>query len=88
MKKVWNYIDGKNWKRDTKYRLMQLILGTISAAAGFVLWLILREWAFSGGEWMICFVGYPLLISCVTVFIYESRHELHDGFHKAERVTE
>ncbi len=79
MKAIWNYLDEKNWKRNTKYGLMQLLLGTVSAAAGFVLWLFLRKWAFSGTEWMICFIGYPLILSCVTVFLYESRHEFHDG---------
>lgn len=79
MKKLWAYIDGKSWKEATKYRAALWILGIMSALAGFTVWMIVRTWVLSTPEWMICFIGYPVVISWYVVFFYSCRHSFHNG---------
>lgn len=54
-----------------------LLLCVLSAAAGFVLWLIIKHWALSSVEWMICFIGYPAVTACIGVILYAFNHEFH-----------
>ena len=62
MKNLWTYIENKNWHADTKYRVALLILGTLYALAGFAVWLIIRIWALSTWDWMVCFLGFVIMI--------------------------
>lgn len=79
MKNLWTYIEKKKWLADTKYRVALLILGTLYALAGFAAWLIIRIWALSTWDWMVCFLGYPVVISWFVVFLYSCNHDFHDG---------
>jgi len=79
MKKLWNYIDKKNWKAVNKFKVACLILGFLSALGGTVLWLIIRIWALSSPEWLFCFIVYPILISFIVVVFYGYNHEFHNG---------
>ncbi len=79
MKRIWKRIDGKTWKRETKYRMAVVLFCMMFSLAGFGLWMVLRRWICASGEWMLCFIGYPALLSPVIVFLYDSRHEFHDG---------
>lgn len=79
MKNLWTYIENKNWHADTKYRVALLILGTLFALAGLALWLIIRIWALSTWDWMVCFIGYPVVISWFVVLLYSCNHDFHDG---------
>lgn len=79
MKNVWTYIGKKNWPATTKYKVAFLILGTLYALAGFATWLIIRMWALSTLDWMFCFIGYPVVISWLVVFLYSCNHDFHDG---------
>ena len=78
MKNLWTYIDKKKWHADTKYRVALLILGTLYALAGFAVWLIIRIWALSTWDWMVCFLGYPVVISWFVVFFFSFIHDFHD----------
>ncbi len=77
MKALWLFIDKKTWKRDTKYKAALLIFGVLAALAGFLVWLAVRNTALDTGEWLICLIGYPVLISWVVVFIFSCHHEFH-----------
>lgn len=79
MKILWTYIEKKKWNAETKHRVALLILGTIYALAGFAVWLVIRIWALSTWDWMVCFVGYPVAISWFVVFLYSCKHGFHDG---------
>ncbi len=79
MKNLWTYIDAKAWKDETKYVVISMILGTLAGLAGFVLWFIIRSWALSSWDWMVCFIGYPFVITWLYVFLYSGRYNLHDG---------
>ena len=79
MKNLWTYIENKNWHADTKYRVALLIFGTLYALAGFAVWLIIRIWALSTWDWMVCFLGYPVVISWFVVLFYSCNHDFHDG---------
>ncbi len=79
MKNIWMYIDRKNWEAGKKYRVLLLILGLLYMLCGLAAWLIIRTRAFSSIDWMFCFIGYPVVISWITAFLYTSRHEFHNG---------
>lgn len=79
MKRLWTYIDGKNWRMETKYRAALLIVGAVFVLSGLAVRSIIRIWALSTWEWMACFVGYPFVISRVVVYLYMCRHDFHDG---------
>ncbi len=79
MKGLWRYIDEKDWKSMSKYKIAYLILAIISSILGFALWSVLRIWILSSRQWMICFIGYPILFSLFLVFFYGCKHEFHNG---------
>ncbi len=79
MKTLWTYIDRKPWREETKYRTAFLIHFILSVLAGLVVWLVVRTWAFSSPDWMICFLGYPALIVFHIDIIYAYRHAFHNG---------
>lgn len=79
MRTLWTYLDGKNWQAGTKYKIILLLLGTVFALTGFAVWLIIRIWTLSTWDWMICFIGYPVVISWFAVFFYSCKHSFHSG---------
>lgn len=79
MKTLWTYIDSKDWQAESKYRFTLTILGILFALAGLILWLIIRPWILSTLDWMLCFIGYPIVISWFVVVIYSFRHDFHSG---------
>ncbi len=79
MKRLWNYVDQKHWSQKTKFKFAFLVLGTISAIAGFLAWLIIRFWALSTWDWMVCFIGYPVCIAFFVTAVYGGNHGFHNG---------
>lgn len=75
MKRLWNYINNKNWNETTKNRMMLLVLSLASAAAGLVFWLIIRSISFSGPEWLFCFTGYPAVTAFFVTSVYLLKHD-------------
>lgn len=78
MKTLWTYIDNKDWRAKTKYNVILLILGSMFGLAGFCVWLAVRNWTFSTIDWMLCFIGLPVLLSWYIVVFYSCRHEFSD----------
>ncbi|MCR4588101.1 MAG: hypothetical protein K5682_06800 [Lachnospiraceae bacterium] len=79
MKTLWTYINSKKWKTPNKYRFIFFISGFTGAFAGFVLWLVIHIWALSTLDWMLCFIGYPILLSLFWVYIYTSNHPFYES---------
>ena len=79
MRYLWNYIEDKNWKAGTKYRAFLWVLGFIFGVIGLILWSFVQLWTLKAMEWMICFVGYPVILSWFVVFLYSCNHDFHDG---------
>lgn len=79
MKYLWTYIDEKNWRAETKFQVTLFILGILFALIGLVVWLVIRTWILSTWDWMICFIGYPIVLSWFFVFLYSCNHDFHDG---------
>ena len=79
MKSLWNYIDQKNWTEGSKYRITLIILSILFSTAGLLTWLVIRIWALQTFDWMLCFVGYPILIAILVLFFYSINHQYHDG---------
>jgi len=78
MNALWTYIDSKDWSGSKKSAAVLAILGTISALAGYVIWLLVRPWAFSTTDWMFCFIGYPVYCSVIIAFLYSCKHEFQN----------
>ncbi len=74
MKQLWQWIERKSWKRNSKYQVFTLLCALISAMLGLILWGLISPFAFSSLDWMICFLGYPVVCSFFLVFFYASRH--------------
>ncbi len=79
MKSIFEYIDSKNWEAPVKCRAALWLAAAAGAAAGLVVWLLLRTWILPTVDWMLCFIGYPMLISWVVIFIYLCNHPFSDG---------
>ena len=79
MNALWKYIENKNWNTETKYKALLLILSVLSAAAGFIIWLIIRTRMLASVDWMLCFIGYPVFISWFMAFFYSCRHDFTDN---------
>ncbi len=79
MKTLWRYIDERTWSAETKYRMVMLASCAAAAVAGLVFWLIVRMWVLSTVDWMLCFIGYPAVVTYFLVFLYGVDHEFHDG---------
>ena len=75
MNNLWTFIDERNWSVRTKYTVILLILGVLFGLAGFLVWLVVRNWALSTPDWMLCLIGYPILASWYTVVFYSCGHE-------------
>lgn len=79
MKYIWNNIEDKNWKAATKYKAILLFLGIIFGSMGLILWGFVQIWAFKTLDWMVCFIGYPVIMSWFVVLYYSCNHDFHDG---------
>ncbi len=77
MKRLWAYIDGRDWTERAKFEAASWILGAAGSVLGLILWLVLRTWTLKTVDWMICFIGYPFVISRLFVFCYSCRHSFH-----------
>lgn len=78
MKHLWMYLDRKKWKSETKYRTLLLIAEAVSALAGLAVWLILRICFQISWNWIIYWIGCPVVLSWLVVFFYSCHHEFHD----------
>lgn len=72
--KIWNRIDNKQIKTENKYRLAFLVFSVISAIFGALIWFIIGERIFSGLDNAMCFVGLPVVLSWLFVYIYSCNH--------------
>lgn len=78
MRWLWMFIERKKWRSATKYKFAFLVVGTIFSIVGLIAWLIIRNWALSAWNWMVCFIGYPVIISWLVVFLYAYKHDFHN----------
>ena len=79
MKSIWNYLEEKDWKASTKFRAFLFIEALICGLIGFAVWGVIQFFALSSIDWMICFIGYPVIFSWFAVFIYTTNNDFTDG---------
>ncbi len=70
MKMLWDLIEKQKWTAKTKYAVTLLLLGTLFALAGFSVWMVIRPYILSTVDWMLCFIGYPVVISWFVFIFY------------------
>ena len=80
--KLWHQINTlSNRSISTKLRLFRIILETGAGVIGFLLWLAVRSIAFSTVDWMICFIGYPIIIAWFFSILYFCRNGFDEKKH-------
>ncbi len=84
MERLWKNIDRREWMAETKYAFVIIISTLLSSVTGLVLWALVRNWALSTIDWMVCFMGYPAVVSWIALFIYSAGNELHNGSYPEE----
>lgn len=77
--KLWKRIDKKNITEVAKYKLILFILSLIYGAIGLLAWLAVRLIALKTLDWLVCFIGYPVVLSWGVVLYYSFTHNFHDG---------
>lgn len=79
MNKIYKMIERMDIKKERKYQLAILMMSILYMLIGLCAWLIIRTIALSSIDWMICFMGYPMFISWIRLFLYTSNHSFHTG---------
>lgn len=77
MKKIWKYCINKKWKMATKRNVFLLINVTISFILSIILWVIAKSLIidFDTIGWLICFIGYSMVIDYIAGIIFIYNHE-------------
>ncbi|MDO4477630.1 MAG: hypothetical protein Q4B73_01145 [Lachnospiraceae bacterium] len=86
MTRLFAYMDRKNLSVGAKIRRTALITMLGAALIGFVAWLLIRPFALATTDWMICFIGYPAIITGLATLVHEGNHEFHDGAYQARNL--
>ena len=73
--KLWNRIDRLNIKRASKYRLFRIALEIPAGLLGLLVWLLIRAHFLGTWDWMLCFIGYPLIVIHFVSVFYSCRHD-------------
>lgn len=77
MKKLWMTLEKKNWNAERKYQIYIWILALLGAALGGLAWLALSPFALGTPDWCVVFLGTPVLLAPIAVFLYGCRHPFH-----------
>ena len=75
---LWNHIEHLNLRAENKFRLFRIIPGIAAGVIGLLLWLVIQNWCLKTRDWMICFIGYPVIITWFIAIFYSCRHDFHD----------
>ena len=79
MRSIWDFFERRNWRAETKYKALLWLLSMVFGLAGALVWGIVQIWALKTADWLICFVGYPVILSWLLVVFYSGRHDFHNG---------
>lgn len=79
MKYLWSWLERRSWKAATKYRALLWLMSLLSGLAGALLWAVVQLWTLKTVDWLLCFVGYPVVASWLGVVLYGYRHEFCNG---------
>lgn len=78
MKLLWDWLDQRTWRAAAKYRMALLLLSVLFGLGGALVWSIVQIWTLKTTDWLICFVGYPVLVSWYLGIVYGYNHCFHD----------
>ena len=81
MKHIFNWIDTMDFQENTKLHLAFWFVCSIAGLSGAALWYIVQLWYLRSWDWLICFIGYPAVISWIVVLLYSYTHSFHNGKH-------
>lgn len=77
MKLLWNMINKFDMKIRWKRYLFLLCFSLICAATGLVFWLLAGRAIWFDVQWMLCFLGYPMVyIGFYGGYIYLAYHDI------------
>lgn len=78
MKYLWDYFEKKNWMAATKYKALLWLLSILFGVAGALIWGVVQIRALKTVDWLICFIGYPVVFSWYLVVFYGFNHNFHN----------
>ncbi len=61
MKKLWNIINRLETKKSMKNRIFLVSLIFVNIVIGGTIWLLIGRLLLPGIDWLICFMGYPVV---------------------------
>lgn len=77
MKLVWNMVNKLDINIRWKRYLFLFCFSLICAATGLVLWLFAGRAIWSDVQWMLCFLGYPMVyIGFYGGYLYLAYHDI------------
>lgn len=79
IQKIWMYFNRKNWQAYNKFRLFRISLEIIFGIAGLLIWLVVQNRTLKTWDWMLCFIGGPIVISWFVALLYHNYHSFYDG---------
>lgn len=77
MKYIWSWFDNQNWHSETKFRLFPWAISIPAGALGFIVWALVQARGLQSLVWMVCFIGYPVIISWAIAAIYACNHDFY-----------
>ena len=78
LKNLWNRINNMGIKAEEKSRLFRIALEIPAGLAGMLLWLVIRTWCLGTPDWMLCFIGYPVMAAVFVSVFYSYNHTFVD----------
>ena len=76
---LWKRINYINLQAESKFRIFRIALEIPAGLTGLLLWLIIRSRYLQTRDWMVCFIGYPIIISWFISILFICRHPFQNG---------
>lgn len=72
---LWNYLEKKNWKIYNKHTIFLGVLMLLAGIIGFCIWLIVSLFTLKTVDWMICFIGYSMVLAFLIGYLFACNHD-------------
>lgn len=76
MKYLWNHVDQLNYTTTQKQKLFLFLNSLIFGLLGFLFWIPVQFFTLRTLDWLVCFVGYPVMfLGLLGGILYLYNHE-------------
>lgn len=81
MKHLFDWIETLDLREGTKLHLAFWMTCPVAGVLGAMIWWIVQLWCLRSWDWLVCFIGYPVIISWFVVLMYSYNYDFHNGKH-------